>query len=213
MSDERRVILMPENKVTSSRPFLLTALCVCLATTAFSQKDGNANGSERAINLSIEINAPVEKVWSQWTTSEGISKFFAPASRIEAKPMGHFDIYFFPNAPEGSRGAEGNFVLALDEGKMLSFTWDAPPQFPEIRKQRTFVAVRLEKLDDVRTRVSLVHTGWGSGAKWDAVYTYFGDAWGQVVLPFLKYSLEKGPVDWTDFPKKLPTGLKPAIRS
>ena len=93
---------------------------------------------------------------------------------------------------------------------MLSFTWDAPPQWPEIRKQRTVVSVRLYKITDTETLVTLSQTGWGVGPEWDVVYDYFGKAWGGFVLPNLKYSLEVGAINWKDFPKNTPQGLKPA---
>ena len=181
-------------------------LIAAFTTMAF----GQTKDAERSVRLSIDINAPVEKVWSQWTTTEGITKFFAPATEFDLKPMGRFNILFQPNAPAGSRGAEGNMILTVQEKSLLSFTGDAPPQWPEIRKQRTFVAVRFEKIDANSTRVILTHSGFGTGGDWDAVVKYFETAWGGTVLPFLKYSLETGPVDWSDFPKRLPKGLKPA---
>ena len=68
------------------------------------------------------------------------------------------------------------------------------------------------QLADNKTQVILAQTGWGTGKEWDDVYNYFISAWGSTVLPFLKYSLEVAPVNWTDFPKKLPKDLKPAAQ-
>jgi hypothetical protein len=110
--------------------------------------------------------------------------------------FGKYDILFAPSAPVGLRGAEGNLILAIQEGKMLSFTWDAPPMFPEIRKQRTSVTVRIVTLDKNKAKVVFRQTGWGEGEEWDKVHDYFVGAWGDVVLPNLKRSLEVGPVDW-----------------
>jgi hypothetical protein len=92
---------------------------------------------------------------------------------------------------------------------MLSFTWDAPPNFPEIRKQRTSVVVRLVRLDQNKTRLLFSQSGWGEGEDWNKVRDYFVSAWGDVVLPYLKYSLEIGPIDWKNPPQK----LKKATRS
>jgi uncharacterized protein YndB with AHSA1/START domain len=165
---------------------------------------------EKILGLYIKINAPLDSVWSRWTTEKGIKKFFAPACRLEAKPLGHLDIFFAPDALPGQRGAEDNVVLAIQDKKMISFTWDCPPQWPEIRKQRTIVAVRFYSTSTTETLVTLTQTGWGLGAEWDTVYTYFGNAWAGFVLPNLKYSLEVKAVDWTNFPQNAPKGLKPA---
>ncbi len=204
---------MSKSKLKIRTTFLALTVCIGAVLSSHAQKELRAVNQERSIDLTIEVNAPVEKVWDQWATKEGISKFFAPSSRIELKPLGHFDIYFFPSAPEGQRGAEENLILGVQEKQMLSFTWDAPAKWPEIRKQRTFVTVRFHALGENTTKVTLTHTGWGSGGDWDVVRAYFQTAWGETVLPFLKYSLEVRPVDWTDFPKNLPTGLKPAARN
>jgi uncharacterized protein YndB with AHSA1/START domain len=165
---------------------------------------------EKILDLYIKISAPLDSVWSRWTTEKGIKKFFAPACRLEAKPLGRLDIFFAPDAPPGQRGAEDNLVLALQDKKMISFTWDCPPQWPEMRKQRTTVAVRFYSTGNTETLVTLTQTGWGVGSEWDAVYTYFGNAWADFVLPNLKYSLEVKAIDWTNFPQNAPKGLKPA---
>ena len=92
---------------------------------------------------------------------------------------------------------------------MLSFTWDAPPMFPEIRKQRTSVVIKLVPMAENRTRLVFRHTGWGDGEEWKKVHDYFLVAWGDVVLPYLKHSLEVSPIDW----KNLPKGLRQVTRT
>ncbi len=186
--------------------FLKVAVALLIAQSAQAQTT-----KERNLSMSIEVNASVDSVWSRWTTESGRKKFFAPSSKMELKTLGFMEILFMPSAPEGQRGAENNRVLAFTEKEMLSFTWDAPPQFPDIRKQRTVVVIRLEKLNDKKTKVTLSQMGWGNNSDWDKVYDYFTKAWSGFVLPNLKYSLEVGPVDWSDFPNKLPKNLVPAI--
>jgi uncharacterized protein YndB with AHSA1/START domain len=159
--------------------------------------------AEKAIKLEIVLNAPVEKVWKAWTTREGIKAFFAPDCDIDLRVLGKYDILFNPGAPVGLRGAENNLILAIQEGKLLSFTWDAPPIFPNIRKQRTSVVIRLTQLDPNKTKLSLTQSGWGDGEEWSKAYDYFLIAWGEVVLPFLKHSLDSGPIDWKNLPRNL----------
>jgi len=176
---------------------------VALGSTRVAQASGSLKDVDQTIKLEIVVNAPVEKVWWAWTTRDGIKSFFAPDCDIDLRVLGKYDILFAPSAPVGLRGAEGNVLLAIQEGKMLSFTWDAPPNFPEIRKQRTSVVVRLERVDPTKTRLIFRHSGWGEGEDWNRVRDYFVTAWGDVVLPYLKYSLEVGPIDWKNPPQKL----------
>jgi uncharacterized protein YndB with AHSA1/START domain len=197
----------------SIKVFMLFAFLVLERDEIMAQPLSEAERTltkEKILGLYIRINAPLDSVWARWSTEKGIRKFFAPACKFEPKVLSQFEILFAPSAPEGQRGAENNRILALQEKQMISFTWDAPPQWPEIRKNRTTVAIRLYKIKDAETLVTLSHTGWGNGPEWDAVYTYFSNAWAGFVLPNLKYSLEVKPIDWTDFPKNAPQGLKSA---
>ena len=182
----------------------LMQLSLATETRSTQQKPVTAKEqSEKAIKLEIVLNAPVEKVWKAWTTKEGIKSFFAPDCDIDLRVLGKYDILFNPSAPVGLRGAENNLILAIQEGKLLSFTWDAPPIFPNIRKQRTSVVIRLTQLDANKTKLSLTQSGWGDGEEWNKVYDYFVIAWGEIVLPFLKHSLDSGPIDWKNLPRNL----------
>jgi len=157
-----------------------------------------AGAAERAIDKDIVIAATVDEAWAAWTTREGIVSFFAPEAVIEARPGGAFHIHFDPLAPPGSKGADDMRFLALQPKQMISFDWNAPPNLPQARTQRTFVVVRLQPLGERQTRVSLHHTGWGDGGEWDQAFSYFDRAWGNV-LANLKKRFDSGPIDWTEW--------------
>ena len=173
-----------------------TAAALAIATLAFG-----AAAEERVISKQVTVKAPIEKVWQAWTTSEGIKTFFAPEARVEARVDGPFEIYINPYAAPGLKGADDMRILALQPPSMLSFTWNAPPSLPEVRKQRTYVTVRLKPVAE-GTQVTIAHGGWGDGGEWDKAYAYFDKAWGNV-LNNLEKSFREGPVDWTDWLKQL----------
>ena len=155
-----------------------------------------AHAAERSIDKEVVIAATPEQAWQAWTTREGITSFFAPDAKIEPRVGGAFEIYINPYAEPGLKGADDMRFLALQPPRMLSFTWNAPPNLPEARQQRTFVVVRIHPVNERETRVTLHHTGWGDGGEWDKAYAYFDRAWGNV-LGSLKKRFETGPVDWT----------------
>jgi uncharacterized protein YndB with AHSA1/START domain len=157
--------------------------------------------TERAIEHEVSVPASIGEVWAAWTTADGARAFFAPECHIDPRPFGEYEIYFQPEAEHGSRGAENNFVMAVQPERMVSFTWDAPPTLPETRGQRTFVTVRLEPEAADRTRVRIHHTGWGEGGQWDEAFEYFESAW-QVVLARLRSRFVTGPIDWSDPPRE-----------
>ena len=154
------------------------------------------HSTDRAVRGELVVDAAIDKVWDAWTTESGIKSFFAPACNIDLRLDGMYEIFFNPTAEPGHKGAEGMRVMAVQPKRMLAFTWNAPPHLPSVRDQRTHVVIRFEEIDPRRTKVTLVHDGWGEGEEWDSAFQYFLRAWNETVLPRLKYRFSVGPVDW-----------------
>ena len=135
-----------------------------------------------------EASVPVSRAeaWRAWTSAEGLRSFFAERVRVELRPGGPFEILFSDEAPEGERGAEGCTVLAFEPERMLAVSWNAPPQFPQVRQQRTQVVLHFEDAGPGATRVRLVNHGYGEGEQWDQVFAYFERAWSYVMDNFAK---------------------------
>ncbi len=163
--------------------------------------NSKSKGRGRVVRGETVIEAGVDEVWKAWTTEEGIKTFFAPGCHVDLRVDGLYEIFFAPDAPEGERGADGMRLMAIEPGKMLSFTWNAPLHLPAIRGQRTHVVLWFDEAGPGRTRVTLAHDGWGEGREWDSACEYFEKAWLDVVLPRLEYRFKVGPVDWDNPPR------------
>jgi len=127
------------------------------------------------------VNATRSEVWRAFTTAEGLKGFFAPDAHMELRLDGPYELYFLQDVEPGSRGSEGCKVLSFLEGEMLSFTWNAPPQFVEERGQHTFVVLQFYDAENGGTRVKLSHSGWREGGRWEEVRDYFDGAWDKVL--------------------------------
>jgi uncharacterized protein YndB with AHSA1/START domain len=169
---------------------IVLAACVLLST--------GARAEEKAIDKEIIVAAPIDAVWQSWTSKAGIESFFAPEAEVDPRVGGAFHIHMDPLARPGMKGADDMRFMALQRPTMLTFDWNAPPSLPEARAQRTFVVVRLADIDGKSTRVTVHHTGWGTGGEWDKTYLYFDRAWGSV-LGNLKKRYDVGPQDWTEW--------------
>jgi len=155
----------------------------------------------RVVTAQVEVPASLDDVWEAWTTEAGARTFFAPACRIDLRPGGAYEMLFDTQAEPGTQGGEGNRILAIQPRTMLSFSWNAPPELPTVRHQRTHVCLRFAAAGPQVTQVSLRHDGWGVGGEWDEAFGYFERAWNQVVLPRLRYRFEHGPIDWDHRPE------------
>ena len=164
--------------------------------------DLSAPTAEKALSLKVTVPAPVADVWKAWTTVEGLRSFFAPGAKVDYRTGGDYEIWFNPYAPAGARGTEGMQILAIQEPRMLTFTWIAPPTMPAMRKQVTYVTIRLRAVDAKNTELSLLHGGWGEGSDWDAYYASSEKTW-KSTLQVLGHRFAKGPVDWTEIEAKL----------
>jgi uncharacterized protein YndB with AHSA1/START domain len=152
--------------------------------------------SGKILRKEISVPATLEQVWNAWTTTEGVKTFFSSEARVELAVGGPFEIYFLLDAPRGSRGSEDCQVLSYLPREMLSFSWNAPPEFGELRKKHTIVVLQFEEDGPGTVKVVLSQHGWGKGEEWDKLYDYFDKAW-SYVLGNLKKRFVAGPIDWS----------------
>lgn len=148
--------------------------------------DGARHATESTDRRIIEartVPATPAQCWQRWTTGDGVGEFMSPNNSIELRIGGDYEILFAMQLPRGEQGSEDCKVLSYVPERMLSFEWNAPPMFPEVRQQRSRVVVFFEPVDG-GTRVELVHLGFGEGEQWDQVYEYFTKAWARVMDRF-----------------------------
>lgn len=90
--------------------------------------------------------------------------------------------------PTGLRGSEGCKILSFIPNEMLSFSWNAPPQYKKVResKYKAWVVVNFRRIEENRTEVTLNHFGWPNIEDWNDVFEYFNTAWDQVLNDFGK---------------------------
>jgi uncharacterized protein YndB with AHSA1/START domain len=161
---------------------------LCRDGVAPEWADDHGEQIDLFLRKDILVDAPTEDVWRAWTTEQGV-RFIAEGARIDLTPGGPYEWYFSMDAPEGSRGGEGNTVLSVDPTRFVAFEWNAPPSFPDVRKQKHQVLLQLEPSGARQTRVVLTALGFGAGQQWKEVHAYFDQAW-DTVLDRLKASLE-----------------------
>ena len=159
-------------------------------------KPGEEEGGD-AIVLTREnmVYAGIEEVFAAWTTEEGVKTFFAPQAHVDARVGGTYEMYFMPDAPEGSRGSEGCTVIEFEPNRHLAFTWNFPPTLPAIRNEHTRIDIWFTRIDDEITQLTMKQSGWKHGHDWLKGLQYFEQAW-DIVLERLNKRFRFGPVEW-----------------
>jgi uncharacterized protein YndB with AHSA1/START domain len=170
---------------------------------------GGARAAPQDIVAEVDVNEGAVALWRRWTTQEGLETFFGRKCSIEPRVDGALDIWFFPDNPQGRRGAEGMRILAFEPERRLVFTWDAPPTLPYVRAQRSGIEVRFTPQGDARTHVRLRHFAFGdTHDEWWLARAYFESAW-PVVLRRLQFAAQNGRVDWANLPENLSYTIPP----
>jgi PTH1 family peptidyl-tRNA hydrolase len=141
--------------------------------------------SSRRIKLIASVPSGIEDVWDLWTTPEGVTRFLAPAvGALGSDPGDPYEIRFNPESAEGQQGNEGGTLITVDPPRRLAFTWNAPPDVPELRdaEERTRVSLQFKRKGPDATLVTLTQTGFGTGDAWDRNLAYFEEAWPRVMV-------------------------------
>ena len=158
------------------------------STAAENAPPAGAESGLSPIRKEAVIEAPVSEVWRCWTTGAGVKSFLTEA-KVELRIGGPFEIYFGPEASRGERGSEGCTILSYEPMRMLSFSWNAPPKFGDLRQKRTWVVLHLDPQGPHACRVRLDHLGFAEQAEgdpdraddWALVRAYFDTAWPKVL--------------------------------
>jgi uncharacterized protein YndB with AHSA1/START domain len=120
------------------------------------------------------LTRPRTARWRVFTTSEGAENFFAEKANIGLAIGGPYEIQFDPK--DERSGTKGLKILSYAPEEMLSFQWNAPPEFPDVRNGGTWVVVEMRPIDAYKTRVTITHLGWKEGPDWDQAYVTFSAA-------------------------------------
>lgn len=141
----------------------------------------------RQIRKETVIAASPEEVFAAWTDGGAFSAMHAPdlpeaTANIELAIGGLYEWLW-----DGKMGSNGCQVLSYVPDRMLSFSWNAPPDQPESRAARTWVVVEFEPVRGGRTHVTLTHLGFGEQLHWADTFEYFSEAWPRVLARFKKH--------------------------
>jgi uncharacterized protein YndB with AHSA1/START domain len=127
------------------------------------------------IEKNIVIDASPEVVFRAITDQVELTNWFPDQAILEPKLGGKVKFSFYKDKEREHREfdffPEGT-IIEFIQNKKVSYTWQEPntPDFP-----RTVVTWELEEIENNKTRVKLLHTGFESGKlfKHDEGWSYF----------------------------------------
>lgn len=173
------------------------ATVVVDAPAQLAAPDGQLAPTE--LHAAVEVPRARAACFADWSDSARMTAWLGVPTRIEARIGGPYELHFLADAPAGLRGSDHCRVLSLLPGRMLSFTWNAPPTQPATRLRHTWVVLQFTTLDSGHTRVDLHHTGWPAegfdasggplpGSPWAETFAYFAAAWPRMLAGYAAHT-------------------------
>jgi uncharacterized protein YndB with AHSA1/START domain len=136
---------------------------------------GEAGDGTRMIQESIVVHAPVAVLWKAFTDTATYQAWGAPNAEIVGGVGGHTEVVLDPKRKLGDPANLRHELLAYAPERLLVFrNTNAPPGLPGAAVfGDTRIILQFEDLGGGDTRVTLNQTGYGQGAAYDALWSFF----------------------------------------
>jgi hypothetical protein len=138
--------------------------------TSFTEPNG-----DRVLQQSIDIAAAPGCLWRSLADEEGLKAFGMKVVHVEMKNGGLIEEGFSPNAQIGGSDTIRHRIIAyLPERLLVLRNESTPPGLPHAELYRNVVQViSIDPQGNGKTRLTISHTGYGSGADYDQLYAVF----------------------------------------
>ena len=182
-------------------------VCIVLGSCASTQVPGDPPITSKVVttvsgDLILEqvvfVEAPVEKVWAAYTTSDGWMAWAAPRAQVDLKVDGEI-----LTAYEGEIGGESTnklTILNYIPYKLLTLKADIGQNWPDILKQdgdKLANVISFRETDAGQTRIESYGVGYSNSPEYDSLMQFFIEANESLFRNLIQY-LETGErVTWT----------------
>ncbi|HDO1314272.1 SRPBCC family protein [Aeromonas veronii] len=144
---------------------------------------------------SIIIPAPINMVWDEFTTENGIRNFMAPICHVIAQPNGPFEIFFEKLGDNNEQSSKGSYFLSVIPYKLLSISWSFSSKFTSLKNQKLLICIYFKTQGD-KTVISFTQEDGLSSGDWIHGCEFSRNLWENIFLPRLQRRFTQGPIDW-----------------
>ena len=155
----------------------LALLSLAAVSTAQPATEAAEEDNSRAV-YEAELNAGIEKVWTTFTTQEGLSQWMAPLVEIELAVGGTIRTNYNAEGELGDETTIVNTILAYDPMRMIALQATTFPKgfpFVEVAKD-TWSVFYFEPVSENRTKLTLVGLGYTENEQSQQMRQYFSVA-------------------------------------
>lgn len=142
---------------------------------------GNNKHMTHQIHLDRHFPVPIARLWEAWIDPKQAGVWFAARARIVPERGGPYELFWRPETPE-SDSTIGCRITAIKTLQYLAFTWRGPDVHGATMNEGepppppTHVSIAFKDSPD-GSRLSVSHSGFGSGEGWEAARLWHDGAW------------------------------------
>ncbi len=144
------------------------------------------NTKPDSIEVTLDIAAPPDRVWSALTDADELTRWFPPTASVTSGEGGEIRLGWEPELEMSCS------IETWTPNKHLRTGWadGVTQEQRETNPIMLYVDYFLEPAGDNATRLRLVHSGFGQGAEWESMYDGIRRGW-SCELNSLKHFLER----------------------
>ena len=137
--------------------------------TSFKEPNG-----ERVLQLYVDVNAAPHCVWNSFADEDAIKAHGVKLAHVDMRNGGTIEEGFSETAKLGANETIRHHIIAYLPERLLVLRNEAtPPGPPHAELYRNIVQVISVEPHGKQTRLTLSHTGYGTGADYDQLYAFF----------------------------------------
>ncbi len=134
------------------------------------------NAGELVLVQTVEIDAPVEKVWAAYTTTEGWKSWVAPHAEFDLRLGGVIRTNYRPDGSIDAPDANTLRVVNYVPLRLLTLQADVSKNWPEIMQAQAdhmFNVIVFERIDAGATRIHSYGTGYRDTPEFHQMMKFF----------------------------------------
>lgn len=147
-----------------------------------------AHATDRIVSEGV-IDAPVDAVWSAWTTTDGLKSWLAPQVDIDLRLDGLMRANYDPQGTLGDPGTIENRILTYEPGRLLSIrVAKAPEDFPfRAIVGEMWTVLHFTPTAEGKTHLRIVGLGFGPGEEAQKMRAFFQQGNDYTLVQFQKH--------------------------
>lgn len=137
---------------------------------------------EKVLQLSIVVPVNIREAWTLFTTDTGLKRWIAPVAKIDMRTGGSIRTNYDRNKTIDDTTSIKLDIINYIEYEMLTLKVNLNNSFPPEAKnedKNLQEIIQLVKTGDNKTKIISTMVGWGQGAQWNKIYSFFekGNNW------------------------------------